>query len=37
MRENTTILCEKDTNTDWKNERHLLKPPPPYILGYTGK
>ncbi|XP_026298608.1 inositol hexakisphosphate kinase 3 isoform X2 [Apis mellifera] len=36
MRENTTILCEKDTNTDWKNERHLLKPPPPYILGYTG-
>lgn len=34
--ENTTIIYEKDTNTDWKRETHFFKAPP-YILGYTGK
>ncbi|XP_003397408.2 uncharacterized protein LOC100648679 isoform X2 [Bombus terrestris] len=33
--ENTTIIYEKDTNTDWKRETHFFKAPP-YILGYTG-
>ncbi|XP_033358953.1 protein FAM166B-like isoform X1 [Bombus vosnesenskii] len=33
--ENTTIIYEKDTSTDWKRETHFFKAPP-YILGYTG-